>query len=54
MCVYVYVYIYIYVIIYIYQDGGAARGSAFWLRKANVFCILGCRPNGRMADEICF
>ena len=33
------------------KDGGVARGSAFWRRRA---CILGCRRNGRMADEICF
>ena len=49
LCVCIYICIYVYV-----QDRGAARGSAFWLRRANVFCILGFRRNGRIAYEICF
>jgi len=49
VCVYIYICIYVYV-----QDRGAARGSAFWLRRASVFCILGFRRNGRIAYEICF
>jgi hypothetical protein len=36
------------------QDGGAARGSLFWLRRASVLCILGFRRIAQMADEICF
>ena len=35
------------------QDGCAARGSAFWLRRSSVLCILGL-PTCNLADEICF
>ena len=39
----------------IVQPGrGAAQGSAFWLRRASVLCILGRRQNDQMADETCF
>ena len=52
---YMYIYIYTHTYIYIYgQDGCAARGSAFWLRRASVLWDSGCRPTPQMDDEICF
>ena len=60
--IYIYIHRYIdhityllYMVYCIYgQDGGAARGSLFWLRRASVLCILGFRRIAQMADEICF
>ena len=56
VCIYIYICV---CVLYIYihsqgQDGCASRGSAFWLRRVNVLCILGCRPTCNLADEICF
>ena len=63
--IYLYIYIYIYTYIcrerciqrifenmYNYcQDGGAARGSAFWLPMASVLCILGCRRKCKTREK---
>ena len=49
VCMYVCMYVYTYG-----QDGRAARGSAFWLRRASVLWDSRCRPSPHMDDGICF
>ena len=56
ICIYIYIYTHVYVCMHIWymgQDGCAARGSAFWLRRASVLWDSGCRPSPQMDDEIC-